>query len=289
VTDPSSAAGGWALRPVPPPPRSIVALLLDGTLDAHLAATLWLLVERRVPLIVASTEVGAEASTLLEALLGFLSPDVTRHDLAGSDEAFEWLPQASELGWPGTWVMGDAAPAHPAGTMLVASALSDHLPAYTWGERARIAVRATAIGYGLAATIEADSLDEVLDSLGRPPVSLAADELSYLGCVLILRRVEGGRGRVVAAHYIRPFVRDTHGHTQRLGPAVLATWDAPRDVFEDFSWGITPELAFRTGTRPGDFEVDVDRRTELLARLAATGVTGIEAVRAALLADHAGR
>jgi len=289
VTEPSTAPGAWSVRPVPPPRRSITALVLGGVLDARLAATLWLLIERRVPLIVASAEVGAEASTVLEALLGFLSSDVVRRDLAGSDETFEWLPQASELGWPGMPSVGHGAPLRPETTTLVAAALSDHLPAYTWGERARIAARATAIGYGLAASMEGDSLDDVLEALGRAPVSLNADELSYLGCVLILRRVEGGRHRVVAAHYLRPFVRDTHGHTQRLGPAVLATWDADRDAFEDFGWGITPELAFRVGARPGDFEAEVDRRADLLTHLAATGVTEIEAVQAAVRLDRAAR
>ena len=113
--------------------------------------------------------------------------------------------------------------------------------------------------------MRADSLDDVFASLERPPVSLTPDELSYLGCVLILRRVDGARQRVTAAHYVRPFVRDTHGHTQRLGPAVLSTWDPARDAFEDFGWGITPELAFRIGVRPGDFELEVDRRRAVLA------------------------
>ena len=44
------------MRPVLPTPRSIVALLLDGILDARLAATLWLLAEHRVPVIVAAGE-----------------------------------------------------------------------------------------------------------------------------------------------------------------------------------------------------------------------------------------
>ena len=282
MTDPSSAPGAWAIRPVPPQPRSIVAVLADGILDATLAATLSLLVERRVPLIVAAGEPGLGASSLLDALLAFLPPDVARHDLDGSNESFDWLPQASELGWPGKARIPDREPVRPDTTMLVAAALSDSLPAYTWGERARIAVRATAIGYGLAATIRADSLDEVLEELGAQPVALGEDELSFLGCVVVLRRIEAGRRRVGVAHYLRPTVRDAHGHTQRLGPAVLSTWDPISDIFEDFSWGITPELAFRIGVRPGDFELEVQRRREWLESLVATGVTGVAEVSAAI-------
>ena len=104
-------------------------------------------------------------------------------------------------------------------------------------------VRAASIGYGLAATIHADSLDEVFEMLRRPPVRLSDDELSHLGVVLVARRLDDDRRRVVAAHYVRPVARDTHGHVQRLGPAVLATWDPTEDAFEHFGWGIIPEPA----------------------------------------------
>ena len=39
-----------------PTPRSIVELIRAGVLDADLAATLWVLIEGRVPIIVAATE-----------------------------------------------------------------------------------------------------------------------------------------------------------------------------------------------------------------------------------------
>ena len=102
--------------------------------------------------------------------------------------------------------------------------------------------------------------------------------------MVILRRVEGGRRRVVAAHYVRPVARDVHGHLQRLGPAVLATWDPATDSLEHFGWGVTPELAARVGRHAGDFEIETDRRRDLLDRLAAAGTTGRDEVRQGLLA-----
>jgi archaeal flagellar protein FlaI len=271
-----------AFRPVRPDPRSVVELIEDGTLDAELAATLWLLVEARVSIVVAARAQGAGKSTLLWALLDFLPPDVRVVELAGEDETFDWLPQASELGWPGVArPTPGAAPVRPDTTVLLVHELSDHTPAYTWGDAARIAVRAASIGYGLAATIHADSLDEVFDTLRRPPVRLVDDELSHLGVVLVLRHEEVGR-RIVAAHYIRPVARDQHGHLQRLGPAVLATWDPAEDAFEHFGWGVTPELALRTGRRAGDFEVEADRRRDHLERLVRDGVSDPVAARTAI-------
>jgi hypothetical protein len=293
LAETSSARGRWAVRHVPPTPRSIVELLRAGTLDAELAATLWLLIEGRVPVIVAAAGRGAGKSTLLGALLDFLPPGVRIIELEGATETFDWLPQATELGWDRPHTHAPAAeapdreasahgPVRPDDTVLFIPELSDHLPSYTWGAEARIAIRAASIGYDLAATIHADDLEGVLDGLRRPPVGADDDELSQLGVVVILRRLGSDLRRVVAAHYVRPTARDEHGHVQRLGPAVLATWDPNLDRFEHFGWGVTPELALRVGRKAGDFELEVDRRRDYLAGLAEAGIVEVDAVRAAI-------
>ena len=284
MADTSLARGRWACRPVPPESRSIVQLIGSGTLDAELAATIWLLVEARVPLLVAAEEQEAGKTTLLRALLDLVLPETRVVELAGASETFDWLPQASELGWPGVARPSrEATLIRPDTTVLFAPEFSDHLPAYTWGDAARLAVRAASIGYGLAGTIHAGSLDEVFEELRSRPVSLTEDELSHLGIVLVLRRVAGGRRRVVAAHYVRPVARDGHGHVQRPGPAVLATWDPATDAFEHFGWGIMPELALRVGRRAGDFELETAARRAFLDGLAAAGVADVEGVQAALI------
>ncbi|MEP6639421.1 MAG: hypothetical protein ABJC39_08735 [Chloroflexota bacterium] len=271
-----------------PEPRSIVELIASGTLDAELAAELWLLVEARIPILVAAGPGGSGKSTLLTALLDFLPAETRVVELAGDAETFEWLPQASDLGWAGVArPAADGDPVRPETTVILATELSDHLPIYTWGEMARVTVRAASIGYGLAATIHADSLDEVFEILRRPPVGLTDDELSHLGTVLVLRQFGDGRRRVVAAHYVRPIARDTHGHLQRLGPAVLATWEEGTDTFEHFGWGVTPELARRTGRHAGDFEIEADRRRAYLEDLVATGVTEPQPARDAIRAYRA--
>ena len=293
MADTSPARGRWAFRPVPPEPRSIVELIRGGTLDSELAAMTWLLLEGGVPLLVAGEDQGTGKSTLLGALLDFVPPEIRVVELAGAAETFDWLPQASELGWPGGPRPGRAGHEVPRSgsarvvvkpdtTLLLAAELSDHLPAYTWAGAARIAVRAASIGYGLAATMPADSLDAVFSDLRRSPVGLTDDELSHLGAVLVLRRPDGGRRRVVAAHYVRPVSRDVHGHVQRLGPAVLATWDPAADRLEHFGWGVIPELAARVRRRAGDFELEADARRALLDGLVASGRIEPAAVRAAI-------
>ncbi len=114
MADASPSPGRWAFRPLPPEPRSVVELIRAGTLDAQLAATLWLLIEARVPIVVAAEGHGAGKSTLLGALLDFLPPGIRTVELSGADETFDWLPQAAELGWSaprGRWPAARDPPA----------------------------------------------------------------------------------------------------------------------------------------------------------------------------------
>ncbi len=295
---PRLPGGGWLRDPRSPTPHSIVEAVRDGTLDASLAALLWLLAEARVPLVVAAGPPGTGKSTLLHALLGLLPAGARIQELAGYAEDFAWLPEAATLGWRPHGFGGLAAPAdrartqattpvEPSSTVLLVHEFSDHLPIYTWGEVARVVVRALSLGYGLGATIHAELLEEVLDELAGPEVGLTADELSRLGVVLVMRAFrDRATGvvvrRVVAAHYVRPVVRDAAGHVQRLGPAVLATWDPATDAFEDFAWGIVPELAERIGMKAGDFERERTRRADYLSGFARAGMIAPDDVRAAV-------
>ena len=285
-------------------PRSIVELLADRVLDAELAALLWLLIEARLPLVVTGP-FGAGRTTLLTALLDFLPADARAIPLAGAEEEFEWLPEAPELGWrrerpAGADVSSGARTTSgrrhtiASSTVLLVAELGDGPPHGTWGPRARIAIRALSVGYGMAATMTCDGLEEVLARLRAAPISADDDELSRLGIVLVMKSVEieaadGAPAephepprRVVAAHYVRPVVRDAHGHVQRMPPAILAAHEPRADRLEHFAWGIVGELAGRTGRRPIDFEREQARRASYLAGLVAAGITDTDAVRTAI-------
>jgi hypothetical protein len=285
----------WLRAATSPPRRSVVELISDGVLDAELAALAWVLVEARLPLIVAGLARGAGKTTLLEALLDFLPSTVRRIDLAGVDEEFAWLPEATALGWPVGQVAGDAPdppaiPVTPASAYLVASELSGHLPLYTWGRAARTLVRAASLGYGIGATIHADRLEDVHEALRSPAIGSSDDELSWLGLIVVIRpqRDEDGliRRRVVAAHYARPIGRDEHGHVQRLPPAVLAARDDRTGRLEQFAWGVLPEIGIRLGRAAGELERLQQDRADILQRLAAAGVVDVDSVRSAIAAQR---
>jgi hypothetical protein len=211
---------------------SIVGLL-GTTLDAELAALVWLLVEGGVPLVVATPEHREGAGLeLLHAILGSIRPDDDLPDLQPG------------LDRPGAW-------------------------AVVHGQRA-------------GAVLAAPSLEELRQLLAAQPIRLSPDELTFLGCVLVLGTPDGraaGRLRVTAAHYVRPLARDAHGHAQVLPPAVLATWDGRLGRYEHFAWGVLPEIAARLGRKAGDLEADLHHRRDDLAGLAAARLTSLDEVR----------
>lgn len=278
---------------MPAQPRSIVELMADGVLDAELAALLWLLIEVRLPVVVVGPG-GAGRTTLLDALLDFLPAGARAVPLAGAEEDFEWLPEAPELGWRRERTGARTGSPHagkrvsPADTVLMVAELGGRPPGGTWGPRARIAIRALAVGYGMAATMTGGGLEEVFATLRATPVGADDDELARLGLVLVVNVFPGDgagedpRHRVVAAHYVRPVVRDAHGHVQRLPPAVLAAYEPRTDHLEHFAWGIVGELAGRAGRGAVDFEREQAQRAGYLAGLAVGGITGPDAVRTAI-------
>ena len=216
-----------------PPAPSLVELIARGVLDAELAALVWVLVEGRIPLVVAAPadRLGA-GGQLLVGIIGSIHPDASVEALVG--------------------------PMGPAGASSLVR-----------GRRA-------------GGVLEAASLEEVRTRLGSGPLPLTDDQLTFIGCVLVIGAVdEGGRGRlrVTAAHYVRPLARDAHGHSQRLDPAVLAAWDPRLERYEHFAWGVIPEIAARLGRRTGDLEADLHHRRDDLAGLAKAGITSADEVR----------
>ena len=232
---------------VPLLPRLVGARLLD----APLAALVWLLLERGVPVIVAGREAGA-ADALLDALSAALPRD-RRPD-------------------PGLGVGGDRL-------VRVAGRVGIDTPPGIL----RAALGATTGRSGLALAIVADDLAVVLDVLRHQ--GLTDDEISFMGVVLVLgaRSPEPDSGapddgrepaRLVAAHYLRPVVLDAGGHPRRLPPAVLATWDPATDAWDDYAWGLTADLAQRARMRGGDLEAERDRRAAALTEHAGGGPVG---------------
>ncbi len=194
------------------------ALLRDGVLDPATAALLWLLIEGRVPLLVAGPATAEQRAALAAALLSIDSTD--------------------------EWVLVDADDG---------SLATERLTALLRG------------GLAFGATVTAADLEGVLSGLEE--AGLPSDGIRRLGLVLILDEAEAGL-RCTSVHYLRPTERDAQGHLQRRPPAVLAAWDGAVGAYEDYAWGITPELADRIDRSQADLEGRRTERARFLVELA---------------------
>ena len=204
-------------------------------------------------------------TTLLTALLDFLPPAVRTVELAGVDETFDWLPQASELGWtrPGGARRGAAgsAPIRPRRPSCSPMSCPTTCRPTPGAPRRGSRSGPRSIGYGLAATIHADTLEEVFDALRRPPVRLTTTSCrSSASCSSLRRarrRTAPGRRRP-----LRPSdVRDEHGHRPAAGARRPRDLGPERRTPSSSSAGASrPSCAMRVGRKAGDFELEVDRR-----------------------------
>ena len=122
-------------------------------------------------------------------------------------------------------------------------------------------------GPGLGVVLSASDLRMGLERLSAPAGDLPSDAARRLGTVLVIDETPRGT-RCSAAHYLRPTERDGQGHLQRRPPAVLAAWDQSADVYEDYAWAITPELADRVDRSQADLEERLKDRAGFLSAMA---------------------
>lgn len=153
--------GWWGYHWAPPEPMSAVQIVGSGSIDLRLMATLWAVVSRRRSVMLASESPQAGKTTTLSALVDFLPEGAVGVFLRGWWGDYRWT---DEYGADRTY--------------LLINEMSDHLPIYVWGRNAKQALELAARGYGLGATMHADSLDEALAALrqgvGATDLDLAA-------------------------------------------------------------------------------------------------------------------
>jgi hypothetical protein len=281
--------GWWGYHWTPPTPMSAVELVGTPTIDSRLMATLWAVVARRRSVMLSSEAPQAGKTTLLSALVDFLPPDTTGIFVRGWWEAYDWIDEI------------------PAGTgYLLINEMSDHLPIYVWGRAARGALMLAGKGWGLGATMHADSLPEALDSLRG---SLGATDADLAGLTIYLqysayhtpagmyRRIEeawhlrlDGDGVLAPARLgaIEGDRSPTLTGAQRLPTPPMLPEDGGRSsrrfVHEPAAYAL---LAGSLGLDAVEFESEVVHRAAFLEDLAARGICDPPAVAAAI-AEYAG-
>ncbi len=275
--------GWWGYSWVPPNPMSAVELIGTPAIDSRLMATLWALVSRRRGVMLSSEAPHAGKTTTLSALVDFLPDDTTGIFVRGWWEDYEWVDQV------------------PAGTgYLLINEMSDHLPIYVWGRAARGALMLAGKGWGLGATMHADSLPEALHSLrthlGATDADLAGLTVylqysAYLTPAGMYRRVEeawhlrldaDGALAPVRLGAIEGERSPSLTGAQRLPSPPMLPDDGGRAgrpfLHDPAAYAV---LAASLGMEPADLDAELDARAAFLEDLARRGICDPPAVAAA--------
>jgi hypothetical protein len=250
----------WGYHWQPPIPLSAVQILLTRSMDVDLMATLWMVMERRASVLVASGPPEAGKSTTLAALADFLPPGTRRVYVKGRAETFAFLQRT-----------------RPDDTYLLVNEISDHLPVYLWGASVPRLFEALRAGYGIGATLHAETVEEVVAQLVEE-CQVPPELVARVAVVLLLEvRVQGSRvqRRVRQAQVL-------HYAQARVQSLSLAEWLPEPDVFRHDRGQAAATLAESLGWAVTAFARERDRRAAFLTKLTKEGVRSIPAVRAAI-------
>jgi hypothetical protein len=282
--------GWWGYHWAPPTPMSAVELIGTPTIDSRLMATLWAVVSRRRSVMLSSEAPQAGKTTALSALVDFLPDDTTGIFVRGWWEEYDWIDEI------------------PTGTgYLLINEMSDHLPIYVWGKAARGALMLAGKGWGLGATMHADSLPEALDSLRT---SLGATDADLAGLTIYLQysayatptgmyrrieeawhlRLEDGRLAPVRLGAIQGDRSPSLTGAQRLPAPPMLPDDGGRSTraFEHDPAAYAV-LAHSLDMETDAFEAELEHRSAFLEDLARQGICDPPAVAVAVASYAGGR
>jgi hypothetical protein len=259
--------GWWGWHWQPPQPLSVVQLLDAGSFDPETLGLIWALLARRASVIVGAEPPLAGKTTTLTALLDFLPPGTKRLYMHGHYETFDFVNEADT---------------RPRQSYLLANEMSDHLAIYFWGARVGRLFSLLPDGFAFGSTMHAETVDEVLDILSAPPLSVPARLLPGLNLVVNLVLLsQGGRymRRCSSVHLVLP------GDGPRGVETVpLARWDRSADTLVH-AYEEAPAkaaLARWTGTDAAAFTSEHTRRAEHLRTLQKGAQHDIPGVRRSL-------
>ena len=230
------------------PDLTILDLAANNTLSARVAAALWAAIDARLSFVVTAVPRFAGKSTLMNAILGLLPPDLPVHRLDGSHEQMLRLK-------------GEAS----GGYLVVAEISQAPVRGYIWGEPVRGLFETLAVGYSLATALHAPDLAGAFDVLCREN-GVSDEAASRLNLVLHLRRF--GDDPDSFWHRLADVSEVAGVSSGRPKARLLFRWREGDDSFED----VEPFRLINAGSAA------LDARTRAIEERVRSGRTDAEAL-----------
>lgn len=223
----------FTIRKFKEDPYTIIDLIKMDTLDANIAAYLWLILENKMSIMVLGSTASGK-TTLLNAITSLMHPAFkifTVEDVAEINIPHEnWFALIARSGF-GLEHEGEI------GLYDLIKAGVRHRPDYivvgeVRGEEAYVLFQALATGHGGLCTMHADSVDSAIKRLMQKPMNIPPAYLPMMNCTIIVKRVRPraiiSSGKVVSGS--RRVTQVSEIITENRTNDVFA-WDAKSDTF----------------------------------------------------------
>ena len=265
----SRFGSSFVIRKYPEKPVTLADMIASRTLSPLMAAYLWILVEAQMFIIIIGS-MGAGKTTLLQALAGLIPPYNRVVTIEDTPELRLQNPHWDSL------VTRASVP----GEALTEIGLEDLLKfalrrraeyiivGEVRGREARLLAQAAALGHGSMTTFHADSPEAAILRLQMEPISLPQLFLKLIASIVHLRRIPVYGGKVRRRVFSITEVQDEelvtvfklNPHDDSFSP------NSPAEVVKVSSK--LEEAWVKLGAPHGDLEKELERRAELLERLA---------------------
>jgi len=267
-TDIARKGSNFTIRKFTEKPLTPINLINLKTMDAKIAAFLWLAVEYGRSMLI-SGGVATGKTSLLNALSLFIKPELKIVSIEDTAELLlphpHWVPGVARL-----------AIAEMEGKKLGEVDLFDLLreslrqrPDYlivgeVRGKEAYVLFQQIATGHASMATIHADSVERLVDRLTTPPISLPANLIEALDLIIFIVRIKYGQTyirRVNNIYEVLGFDRDK-GY-----PIVneVFRWNAPNDTFVSVNpSNILKKISQQYGISEHTLQKDISDRVRIL-------------------------
>lgn len=246
---------------------SIAELIARGSIDAHIAAVLWRLLEQRASYIISGPTdptPGVGKTTTLNSLLPFYPDGTEIVYTLGMYEQFDFLTDLA-----------------PQTATILANEISDHLRIYMWGNTARKLLTLPRLGHAIASSCHADTITDVLHMFKQ---DLHVPNRDMYGLQIIVNIGLTGvqwpqKRRWFTTYFIAPHFQATPGKTSAkatdlpdIKPMLISAWDHTTDTFTKPPAETLAAMAAWAGISPVQFAVEVAEREKCLQDLAARHV-----------------
>lgn len=287
-TDIARRGSNVTIRKFSKEPITPVHLLSFGSVDTHLLAYLWYLVEHRRSILVSGPTASGKTS-LLNALSLFIHPSMKIVSIEDTPELrlphSHWVPEIAREGFG----VGE----HKVGEVTLFDLLKGALrqrPDYiivgeVRGQEAYILFQAMATGHAGLSTIHADSMEKVLDRLTTPPINLPASLVETLDVIVFIKRI-----RHHDTYVRRVFeVHEVVGYDIALKQPktrMVFHWDPMSDLFEVVSDSeLLGNICESEGASEDEIRSELFSRQKVLEWMKNEGISKYQEV-GAIIADY---